>query len=69
MRWCFRYVKLLFLWKVPHKNVVVGPKVPHKSVAVDQKVPHKSVAVGQKVPHKNVIYFAISFFFSIFAAK
>ena len=65
----FRYVKLLFLWKVPHKSLVVGQKVPHKSVAVGQKVPHKSVVVGQKVPHKNVICFAISFFFSIFAAK
>ena len=54
----FRYVKLLFLWKVPHKSLVVG-----------QKVPHKSVVVGQKVPHKNVICFAISFFFSIFATK
>ena len=55
--------------KVPHKSVVICQKVAHKSVVICQKVAHKSVAVCQKVPHKNVNCFAISLFFSIFAAN
>ena len=55
--------------KVPHKSVVMCPKVPHKSVVMWQKVPHKSVLICQKVAHKNVNCFAISLFFSIFAAN
>lgn len=38
-------------------------------MVVCQKVAHKSVVICQKVPHKNVNCFAISLFFSIFAAN
>ena len=55
--------------KVPHKSVVICQKVPHKSVVMWQKVPHKSVVICQKVAHKSVNCFAISLFFSIFAAN
>ena len=55
--------------KVAHKSVVICQKVAHKSVVICQKVPHKSVVVCQKVPHKSVNCFAISLFFSIFAAN
>lgn len=49
--------------------MVVCQKVAHKSVVVCQKVAHKSVVICQKVAHKSVNCFAISLFFSIFAAN